>query len=184
MKILVMAVGSGGDVAPYTGVGVRLQEEGHEVVLATEGIFASLVQEWRTGVTGAAPQGFGYQAGVSAAQRAARQLLHGPDPIAVDTIPSHVVAIAYDEARIKWRKTISGAERISAHRGAAGLRQRARGRGRAARNRSARADRGLRARRTAGQLRTAGLVEWVHERRRSSYFVTAVRCTTDSGEVG
>ncbi len=45
MKILVRGVGSGGDGAPYTGVGVRLQEEGHEVVLATEGIFASLVQE-------------------------------------------------------------------------------------------------------------------------------------------
>ncbi|MBM2619536.1 glycosyltransferase family 1 protein [Actinoplanes sp. LDG1-06] len=39
-----MAVGSRGDVAPYTGLGARLQEEGHEVTLATHGLFEELVR--------------------------------------------------------------------------------------------------------------------------------------------
>ncbi|WP_230860450.1 glycosyltransferase [Actinoplanes aureus] len=39
-----MAVGSRGDVAPYTGLGVRLQEAGHQVTLATHGLFEELVR--------------------------------------------------------------------------------------------------------------------------------------------
>jgi hypothetical protein len=34
MKIVIMAAGSQGDVAPYTGLGVRLRDAGHEVALA------------------------------------------------------------------------------------------------------------------------------------------------------
>ncbi|MGC4746991.1 glycosyltransferase [Micromonospora sp. DT201] len=44
MRIVIMAVGSRGDVAPYTGLGVRLQEEGHEVTLATHALFEKLVR--------------------------------------------------------------------------------------------------------------------------------------------
>ncbi|GAA3377244.1 glycosyltransferase [Streptomyces sannanensis] len=45
MKILIMAAGSRGDVAPYTGVGVRLRAAGHEVALATHQSFAPMVKE-------------------------------------------------------------------------------------------------------------------------------------------
>ena len=45
MKIVIMAAGSQGDVAPYTGMGVRLRDAGHEVALATHESFAPLVRE-------------------------------------------------------------------------------------------------------------------------------------------
>ena len=45
MKIVIMAAGSQGDVAPYTGLGVRLRDAGHEVELATHESFAPLVRE-------------------------------------------------------------------------------------------------------------------------------------------
>ncbi|MBM0278017.1 glycosyltransferase [Micromonospora tarensis] len=44
MRIVIMAVGSRGDVAPYTGLGVRLRQEGHEVTLATHALFEKLVR--------------------------------------------------------------------------------------------------------------------------------------------
>jgi sterol 3beta-glucosyltransferase len=44
MQIVIMAVGSRGDVAPYTGLGVRLQEAGHQVTLATHALFEELVR--------------------------------------------------------------------------------------------------------------------------------------------
>ncbi|MEV0322892.1 glycosyltransferase [Streptomyces sp. NPDC050658] len=44
MKILITAAGSYGDVAPYTGLGARLREAGHEVALATQDTFAPLVR--------------------------------------------------------------------------------------------------------------------------------------------
>ena len=44
MRIVIMAVGSRGDVAPYTGLGVRMQEAGHQVTLATHGLFEELVR--------------------------------------------------------------------------------------------------------------------------------------------
>ncbi|GCD45191.1 glycosyltransferase [Streptomyces paromomycinus] len=44
MKILVTAAGSYGDVAPYTGLGARLQEAGHTVALAADASYASLVR--------------------------------------------------------------------------------------------------------------------------------------------
>ena len=44
MKIVIMAVGNRGDVAPYTGLGVRLQEAGHLVTLATLNLFEDLVR--------------------------------------------------------------------------------------------------------------------------------------------
>ncbi|MFJ9414556.1 glycosyltransferase [Streptomyces sp. NPDC101227] len=43
MKILIAAAGSYGDVAPYTGVGARLRDAGHEVALATHDAYAPLV---------------------------------------------------------------------------------------------------------------------------------------------
>ncbi|AXG81079.1 glycosyltransferase [Streptomyces paludis] len=43
MRILIMAAGSYGDVAPYTGLGVRLRDAGHEVALAAPETFAALV---------------------------------------------------------------------------------------------------------------------------------------------
>ncbi|GGR02552.1 glycosyltransferase [Kitasatospora griseola] len=44
MRILVTAAGSHGDVAPYTGLGVRLAEAGHEVALATHSSYAETVE--------------------------------------------------------------------------------------------------------------------------------------------
>ena len=44
MRIVIMAVGSRGDVAPYTGLGVRLQAAGHQVTLATHALFETLVR--------------------------------------------------------------------------------------------------------------------------------------------
>ncbi|WP_055697635.1 glycosyltransferase [Streptomyces silaceus] len=43
-RILITAAGSYGDVAPYTGLGVRLREAGYDVALATHGTFAPLVE--------------------------------------------------------------------------------------------------------------------------------------------
>ncbi len=40
-----MAVGSRGDVVPYTGLGVRLQREGHAVTIAAHPSYAALVAE-------------------------------------------------------------------------------------------------------------------------------------------
>ncbi len=42
MKVLLFPVGSHGDVHPFTGVAMRLQQRGHQVVLATSGLFAEL----------------------------------------------------------------------------------------------------------------------------------------------
>jgi sterol 3beta-glucosyltransferase len=43
MRVLIAAVGSRGDVAPFTGLGVRLQGEGHRVTIATHGLFERYV---------------------------------------------------------------------------------------------------------------------------------------------
>ncbi|WP_236240450.1 glycosyltransferase [Streptomyces sp. CC228A] len=45
MRILMVTAGSTGDVLPYTGLGVRLSEAGHEVVLATHERFAATVSD-------------------------------------------------------------------------------------------------------------------------------------------
>ncbi|MGW1201119.1 glycosyltransferase, partial [Streptomyces sp. NPDC002536] len=45
MRILVMAAGSRGDVAPYTGLGAALRAAGHEVVLAAPAGFADAVRD-------------------------------------------------------------------------------------------------------------------------------------------
>jgi sterol 3beta-glucosyltransferase len=42
-KVAIIAVGSRGDVAPLTGVGVRLQQAGHEVVIAAYTPFADMI---------------------------------------------------------------------------------------------------------------------------------------------
>ncbi|MGK5685284.1 glycosyltransferase [Actinoplanes sp. URMC 104] len=43
MRIAIMAVGSRGDVVPYVGLGVRLEQAGHEVTVATHAVFEKLV---------------------------------------------------------------------------------------------------------------------------------------------
>ncbi|MFD8237231.1 glycosyltransferase [Streptomyces sp. NPDC059696] len=42
MRVVIMTAGSRGDVAPYTGLGAGLVRGGHEVTLATHGLFAPL----------------------------------------------------------------------------------------------------------------------------------------------
>jgi UDP:flavonoid glycosyltransferase YjiC (YdhE family) len=49
MRVLMAAAGSYGDVAPYTGLGARLREAGHDVTLATQESFRPLVRA--TGIT-------------------------------------------------------------------------------------------------------------------------------------
>ncbi len=44
MRILIATAGSHGDVAPYTGLGVRLRSAGHDVVIATHQRSAELVR--------------------------------------------------------------------------------------------------------------------------------------------
>ena len=45
MWILIVTAGSRGDVAPFTGLGQRLQQSGHQVALAAHARFADLVRE-------------------------------------------------------------------------------------------------------------------------------------------
>ncbi|MFD5133405.1 glycosyltransferase [Streptomyces olindensis] len=42
MRVVIMTAGSRGDVAPYTGLGAGLVRSGHEVTLATHGLFEPL----------------------------------------------------------------------------------------------------------------------------------------------
>jgi sterol 3beta-glucosyltransferase len=44
MRILIVTAGSRGDVAPFTGLGLRLQQAGHRVALAAHERFADLVR--------------------------------------------------------------------------------------------------------------------------------------------
>ncbi|PRX96787.1 glycosyltransferase [Allonocardiopsis opalescens] len=44
MRIVIVAVGSRGDVAPYTGLGLRLREAGHDVAIAAHAPFADYVR--------------------------------------------------------------------------------------------------------------------------------------------
>ncbi len=44
-KVLMIAVGTRGDVAPPAGVGARLREAGHEVTMAADKAFAGLVED-------------------------------------------------------------------------------------------------------------------------------------------
>src|SRR5690348_4377657 len=44
VRVAIMAIGSRGDVAPYTGLGVRLREAGHAVTIATHTAFEPLVR--------------------------------------------------------------------------------------------------------------------------------------------
>jgi UDP:flavonoid glycosyltransferase YjiC (YdhE family) len=45
MKIIVMPIGSFGDVHPLLGIGVKLRERGHDIVLATNGHFEGLARK-------------------------------------------------------------------------------------------------------------------------------------------
>ena len=45
MRVLIVTAGSRGDVAPFTGLGRRLQEAGHQVALAAHDRFADVVRE-------------------------------------------------------------------------------------------------------------------------------------------
>lgn len=44
MRVLIVTTGSRGDVAPFTGLGQRLQQAGHQVAIAAHGPFAELVR--------------------------------------------------------------------------------------------------------------------------------------------
>ncbi|HZC73160.1 MAG TPA: glycosyltransferase [Jatrophihabitans sp.] len=44
MRVLIVTAGSRGDVAPYTGLGQRLKQAGHEVAVAAHELFAGLVR--------------------------------------------------------------------------------------------------------------------------------------------
>src|SRR3954463_7375024 len=44
MRVLIVTAGSRGDVAPFTGLGQRLQEAGHQVAIAAHELFAELVR--------------------------------------------------------------------------------------------------------------------------------------------
>jgi sterol 3beta-glucosyltransferase len=44
MRVVIVTSGSTGDVAPYTGLGARLRQAGHEVTLATHEPFRGLVE--------------------------------------------------------------------------------------------------------------------------------------------
>lgn len=43
MKLLIIAIGSLGDVAPYTGLGVALRDAGHEVTVATHPMHEAMI---------------------------------------------------------------------------------------------------------------------------------------------
>lgn len=43
-RIVIVAIGSRGDIAPLTGIGVRLQEAGHDAVIASYAEFGDLVR--------------------------------------------------------------------------------------------------------------------------------------------
>ncbi len=43
MKIVILTIGSRGDVQPYVALGAGLQRAGHRVVLATDNAFENLV---------------------------------------------------------------------------------------------------------------------------------------------
>jgi UDP:flavonoid glycosyltransferase YjiC (YdhE family) len=45
MKIVIVAVGSRGDIAPFTGVAVRLKAAGYDVAIACQQLFADTVRE-------------------------------------------------------------------------------------------------------------------------------------------
>ncbi|MFC5831059.1 glycosyltransferase [Nonomuraea insulae] len=45
MRVLIIGVGTRGDVAPYTGLGVRLRQSGHEVAIAAHEPYAELVTD-------------------------------------------------------------------------------------------------------------------------------------------
>lgn len=45
MRILIVPIGSAGDVHPFVGVGLALQARGHEVTLATSGYFEAMVRK-------------------------------------------------------------------------------------------------------------------------------------------
>ncbi|GGS66236.1 glycosyltransferase [Nonomuraea spiralis] len=45
MRVLIIGVGTRGDVAPYTGLGARLREAGHEVTIAAHEPYAELVTD-------------------------------------------------------------------------------------------------------------------------------------------
>ncbi|MEV6302173.1 glycosyltransferase [Actinoplanes sp. NPDC051861] len=45
MRMVIVTAGSRGDVAPFTGLGQRLRQAGHQVTLAAHDRFASLVRE-------------------------------------------------------------------------------------------------------------------------------------------
>ncbi|MGW2559406.1 nucleotide disphospho-sugar-binding domain-containing protein [Streptomyces sp. NPDC001514] len=89
MKILITTAGSYGDVAPYTGLGARLREGGHEVALAAHESFAGLVRDAGLAFRPlpADPSGHGPAAGGRELVRAAVEFARRLGPGLVDAVP-------------------------------------------------------------------------------------------------
>jgi sterol 3beta-glucosyltransferase len=77
MRIVILAVGTLGDVAPYTGLGRRLCDAGQDVVIATHSRFAPLIQQSGLGFA-ALPLDVRAELGKTSAQR-----LLGNSPLAL-----------------------------------------------------------------------------------------------------
>src|SRR4051794_41336846 len=76
MRILILTAGSRGDVAPFTGLGRRLQQAGHQVALAAHDRFADLVRE----------SGLGYRALPGDPVELARARTAAPSPEAARSV--------------------------------------------------------------------------------------------------
>jgi UDP:flavonoid glycosyltransferase YjiC (YdhE family) len=77
MRIVILAVGTLGDVAPYTGLGTRLRDTGQDVTIATHPRFAPLIQQSGLGFA-ALPMDVHAELGNTPAQR-----LLGNSPLAL-----------------------------------------------------------------------------------------------------
>lgn len=42
-RVVIVGIGTRGDVAPLTGIACRLQDDGHQVVLAAHALFADMI---------------------------------------------------------------------------------------------------------------------------------------------
>ncbi|MEV5506909.1 glycosyltransferase [Streptomyces orinoci] len=105
MKLVITAAGSRGDIAPYTGLGARLREAGHEVTLATHEGFAPLVRaaglDFRSlpGDPRGGPAGDRRQLMATAAAFARKMAAGLPDAVPEDT---EVLLLSTSTAPFGW----------------------------------------------------------------------------------
>ncbi|MGA8117789.1 MAG: glycosyltransferase [Actinocatenispora sp.] len=115
MNVVIMAVGSTGDVFPFIGLGVGLKAAGHEVTVATQEIFADAVRE----------QGLAYRSvpgdmkallngAPGAAWRNARSVL------AAGNAQMHLATLIQDDLAVGVRAAATGADALLANYVAAG----------------------------------------------------------------